>query len=140
MALLEIDTDDLHNAELCAWKEAEGEGAIGMRCVLHVIRNRAARWGKSIHDVIYQKNQFTSMSVPSDKRYNVKPPATLDTWITAQQIAPQVLSGDDWDITQGALYYANLATTTSGWFHDNIVARPDLHPDLLTQGHHTFFA
>lgn len=137
---LNADKDDLHSAALCAWKEARGEGTEGIRCVLHVISNRAHQWGKSVHDVIYEKNQFTSMSVPSDPEFNLQPPATFDTWIAAQDLAVKVLGGTDADPTHGALYYANLETVTSGWFHDNIVARHDLHPILLKQGHHTFFA
>ena len=56
---------DLDNAALCVWKEARGEKEMGMRAVAHILFNRIGAIGfpKTLHDVVYQKNAFTSMSV-----------------------------------------------------------------------------
>jgi spore germination cell wall hydrolase CwlJ-like protein len=42
-----------------------------MNAVAHVIFNRggAARFAKTLHEVIYGKNQFSSMSICTDPEY-----------------------------------------------------------------------
>jgi len=68
-----IEPIDIPVVALCVWKEARGEGEAGMTAVASVIFNRARDWSKSLHDIVYAKNQFTSMSVPSDPEFNLKP-------------------------------------------------------------------
>ncbi len=46
-------------------KKHAGKDREGMAAVVCVLFNRARAWGKSLHDTVYQRNQFTSMSVPS---------------------------------------------------------------------------
>ena len=70
---------------LCVWKEARGEGELGMKAVADVIVNRAKDQGN------------------------------------------------------GALYYANLAHVSSGWFEDNIVKNTVLHPQVAVIGKQTFY-
>jgi hypothetical protein len=50
-----------------------------MNAVAHVIFNRvgAAGFAKTLHEVIYGKNQFSSMSVCTDPEYNEASRATL---------------------------------------------------------------
>lgn len=138
---LDYDDNDLHSAALCAWKEARGEGPQGMRAVLHVLKNRCGHPGfaGTLHEVIYGKNQFTSMSVPSDPEFNLEPPRDADSWLTAQQFADQVFKNDDQDNTFGAHYYANMHNVTSGWFFEHIVKQSHDHPILAQIGKHTFF-
>lgn len=62
-----------------------------MRSVIHVIVNRAVSWSKSIHEVVYGKNQFTSMSVPTDPEFNLEPTRSLrdsdwQAWLYCQGI------------------------------------------------------
>lgn len=134
------DTNDIRSLALVAWKEARGEGSVGMQAVMHVIVNRVGQIGfaHTLHDVIYGKNQFTSMSVVSDPEYTLAPQSTDTSFISALSLAKLVLGGVDQDITNGAHYYANLKTATSGWFYNHIVTSPD-HPITATIGHHTFF-
>ena len=42
--------------------------------------------------------------------------------------------------TNGALYYANLEETTSGWFFRHIVEDPLNHPVRARIGHQVFYA
>ena len=130
---MEYDDNDIHSMALCVWKEARGEFAQGMRAVAHVIANRvgAPGFGKTLHDVIYGKNQFSSMSIPSDAEFNLIPPPNDPQFSFCMSLCPQVLGGSDEDITFGAKYYCNPATATSGWFARNI-AGPDGHG---TEGH-----
>jgi spore germination cell wall hydrolase CwlJ-like protein len=111
---------------LCIWKEARGEGQNGMRAVAHVIKNRVGTPGfaHTLHDVIYGKNQFTSMSIPSDPEFNLIPPPGDVQFAYCTTLCPQILNGSDEDLTFGAHYYENAATATSGWFTRNI-AGPD---------------
>lgn len=131
-----MDQNDIESLALCSWKEARGEGAIGCEAVMHVIVNRVGFPGfaKNIHDVIYGKNQFTSMSVPSDPEFNLIPAQDDDIFLECQQMAASVGK----DVTNGAHYYANLAEVTSGWFKEHIVDSPD-HPVTAVLGRHTFY-
>lgn len=123
---MEYDDIDIHSMALCVWKEARGEGTDGMRAVAHVINNRVGTTGfaRKLHDVIYGKNQFTSMSVPSDPEFNLIPPPGDLQFIYAQMMCREVMQGNDFDLTDGAHYYENAATATSGWF-GRVIAGPD---------------
>lgn len=129
-ALVTFDQDDIANAALCAWKEARGTGQDGMRAVLHVEKNRVAAAGfpKTLHEVIYQKNAFTSMSVATDPEYNLKPLAGDPQFSFCMITAPLVFNGEDPDLTAGAHYYLNPSEAASGWFFRNIVQNPEQHP------------
>jgi N-acetylmuramoyl-L-alanine amidase len=134
------DADDIHNLALVAWKEARGEGIAGCVAVMHVVINRVGKPGfaRTLHDVIYGKNQFSSMSIPSDAEFNLQPDNGA-IWQGCMTAAPNVLSGANPDPTLGALYYANLEYTTSGWFFNQIANNPSQHPETVKIGHHTFF-
>jgi len=136
------DADDRHSVALCAWKEARGEGQEGMRAVMHVIVNRAGHPGfaADVHGVVYGKNQFTSMSVPSDPEFNLEPKSDDLQFSYCSGIADSVLSGDDPDPTNGAHYYDNPRTATSGWFSRVIVGQPQLHPLTASIGRQNFYA
>ena len=130
---MEYDDADIHSMVLCVWKEARGEGMLGMRAVAHVIKNRVGAIGfpASLHEVIYDKNQFTSMSVPTDPEFNLTAPPNDPQFAYSVAICPSVLNGDDVDPTYGAHYYENAATATSGWFA-RVIAGPDGYG---TEGH-----
>ena len=135
------DSDDLHSAALCAWKEDRGDGETGMRAVLHVIANRVGfpGFGKTVHDVIYGKNQFTSMSVPSDPEFDLRPSSEDDAFSAAISLASNVFDGHDPDLTLGAHYYENEATATSGWFKTHIVDDPVNHKFCGKIGKQVFY-
>ena len=130
---MEYDVNDVHSMALCVWKEARGQFNIGMQAVAHVIKNRVGTPGfaKTLHDVIYGKNQFTSMSVPADREFNLIPPDGDAQFAYCMGLCPTVLSGDDADPTFGAHYYDNPKTATSGWF-TRVIAGPDGNG---TEGH-----
>lgn len=143
-ALQSYDQDDLDSIALCAWREARGEGEDGLRAVMHVIVNRAIAWygnhSESAHIAVYSKNQFTSMSCPSDPNFIRQPAPVDELWQYCQRTAPAVANGFDEDLTKGALYYANLRDEHSGWFRREILDQPEKHPLLATIGNHSFFA
>jgi spore germination cell wall hydrolase CwlJ-like protein len=140
------DQDDLDNAILCVWKEARGDGQAGMSAVANVIFNRVGAEGfpDTLHDVIYGKNQFTSMSVSTDPEFNLEPPLSGErdyaSYLEATDIVNQIVAGTADDPTNGALYYANLKESTSGWFFKHIVNDPTNHPLRATIGHQVFYA
>jgi N-acetylmuramoyl-L-alanine amidase len=139
------DQTDIDNASLCVFKEARGDGYAGMQAVAHVIFNRVGCVGfpHTLHDVIYQKNAFTSMSVPSDPEYNLAAPAPgapeYSWYASAQQIVNAIVDGADVDPTKHAHYYAYLKECTSGWFFNNIVDKPTIHPLTATIGKQNFY-
>jgi spore germination cell wall hydrolase CwlJ-like protein len=139
----QLDQDDIDSLALVGWKEARGEvaafGIDSVRAVMHTICNRVGTPGfaHTLHDCIYGKNQFTSMSVPSDPEFNLQPPDGDAIFAQCLSLAENILS--DTDNTGGAHYYANLQTMTSGWFERVIVDDPVNHPQTVVIGHHTFF-
>lgn len=136
-----LDSDDIYSAALCAWKEARGDGLTGMHAVLHCIKNRVGfpGFGHTLHDVIYGKNQFTSMSVPSDPEFNLSPPLYDVMFAGALALTNTVLTTDDDDPTRGAHYYENPKNATSSWFQKVIVGDPVHHPMTQKILHHTFY-
>jgi Cell Wall Hydrolase len=145
--MIPFDDNDLQSLALCAWKEARGEGCDGIRAVMHVILHRAIHWygnhAESVHAAVYAKNQFTSMSVPTDPEFNLQPAAGDAQFAYCLGKAPIILKEEDVDITQGALYYGDLKYCTSGWFWSNI-SGPDgkgtpAHPLKATIGKQAFF-
>ena len=142
---MEYDDHDIHSMVLCVWKEARGEGYLGMQAVAHVIANRvgAPGFAHTLHDVVFGKNQFSSMSVPSDREFNLIPPPGDLQFAYCISLCPQVLSKSDADPTYGAHYYYNRATATSGWF-SRVIAGPggngtEGHSLTAVIGKQTFF-
>ena len=139
--MIPYDTNDLHSMTLCMWKEARGDGLYACRAVGWVIFNRVGKPGfaHTLHDVIYGKNQFSSMSIPSDPEFNLQPAPGDQLFSGCMALALGILQGEDTDCTNGALWYGNLKTATSGWFFRTIVNDPTNHPVLATIGKQTFF-
>ena len=133
------DQDDVNSLALVAWKEARSERTVGMRGVMHVVVNRVSAVGfpKTIHDVIYQKNAFSSMTLIGDPEFNLQLAADDSFYAYCLQTAPQILNGTDPDNTFGAVWYANEANVTSGWYKTNIIDNP-AHPVTAVIGRQTF--
>lgn len=136
---MEYDQNDLESLSLVAWKEARGDGADAMRAVMHVIVNRVKAEGfpKNLHDVIYQKNAFSSMTVPSDREFNLQPAEDDTQFAYCKTVAPDVLDGIDFDLTCGAVFYANEKTMTSGWYKRNVIDAGK-HPVVAVIGKQIF--
>lgn len=103
--------------------EARGESYEGQVAVGAVILNRvkSSSFPNTIAGVIYQPGAFTAVS---DGQINV-PIAENSTVYKAAQDA---LNG--WDPTNGAIYYFNADTATSGWIWSR--------PLIKTIGKHRF--
>jgi len=142
-----LDANDRYSLRLVMWKEARGSGLAACFLVGHVCLNRVGKPGfaKTLHDVIYGKNQFTSMSVPSDPEFNLAPPANDAVWVALEHVVDNIVDADD--PTRGALYYANPRTMQpGGWFERNISGPGPgykgtlAHPLLIVEGRHYFYA
>jgi spore germination cell wall hydrolase CwlJ-like protein len=126
---------------LTMWREARGEGREGMRAVGHVIRNRV-RSGGTFGDwdhVITSKWQFSSLTAPGDSQLVRWPDSPDDKMTLALQLAEDIYTGADPDITEGSLWYANLGVvpaTSSFWA--SVVHNPQVEY-ATTIGNHTFY-
>ena len=120
-----IDQNDADLLALCLWREARGEGDAGMTAVCNVILNRVGKPGfaNTLHSVIMNKNQFSSMSIPSDAEYSLHPSAGDIQFAFCQTLAQQAQAGTLKDITLGAHYY-DVAGTKNGWF-TRVISGPD---------------
>lgn len=136
------DQNDIDLLALCTWKEARGEGELGCDAVMHVIKNRigATGFAHTLHDVVMGRNQFSSMSIPSDLEFNLQPKSDDAIYLHCVDMASKVLTGSETDPTHGAHYYVNLTTMQmDGWFERNIVLNRPSHPICAVIGRHTFF-
>ena len=138
-----IDTDQEALA-LCSWREASDQGDDGMRAVQHIIMNRVGKpgFGKTIQECIFGRNQFSSMSISTDPDFHRNPEPGDPQYAFCLTLAENIAT--DPDLTNGALWYANLRNVTSGWF-ERVISGPDGtgtadHPVLAKIGSHTFFA
>lgn len=135
---MQYDQNDLDNLILVAWKEARGDGADAMRAVMHVIVNRVRAEGfpKTLRSVLTQKNAFSCLN-PSDPEFNLQPAEDDTQFAYCKTVAPDVLDGMDFDLTCGAVFYANEKTMTSGWYKRNIIDSGK-HPVVAVIGKQTF--
>ena len=110
----EIDVVDAHWMALTMWGEGRGEGEAGMLAVGHVIRNRwqAKRHGAFVTDTVSQAWQFSAWNEGDPNRaamlnIDALPPGSRDhrLWLTAKQLAADILGGRSADPTGGALFY-----------------------------------
>lgn len=112
-----VDEAEVRLLAATAWGEARSEGAEGMRAVSHVIVNRVgSRFGEDIETVIRAPKQFSAWNRGDPNRRLVQNPERYatrginrTTWIEAQNIAREVLSGQSVDPTDGALFYHTRA-------------------------------
>lgn len=140
-----LDDADRYSLRLVGWKEARGDGIGAVFAVMQVVLNRVGQTGfaATLHDVIFGKNQFTSMSVPTDPEFNLAPPAADPVWVATAYVADNISGADD--PTGGALYYQNPRTAQAGgWFERHISGPAPWnglpgHPLLVTIGHHYFY-
>ena len=92
---------------LCLWREARGEGLIGMQAVANVLANRAAKHKTSCDDEVMKPLQFSSMTAPGDKQLLIFPNGGDEMWRKAQQLSAAAKAHSLIDLTHGAtLYYA----------------------------------
>jgi N-acetylmuramoyl-L-alanine amidase len=99
---------------LCIWKEARGEGPVGMQAVANVIANRVKRTGKTFTQIVLAPWQFTSMSVPNDPEFSIHPKPGDLVYAQASTLAQEAIAGTLRDVTQGAtLYYAPRSIKTT---------------------------
>ena len=82
--------------------EAANEPFVGQQAVANVVLNRlrAGRYGGSIEDVIFAKNQFEPWSTRRDELMAI--PSTTDTYRTADMAVEAALQGDP---TGGATHF-----------------------------------
>ena len=117
------DAEDSYLLAKIAMAEAEGEDVKGKALVILVVLNRVWTDGfpGTIHDVIYQKNQFSPIS---NGRFNRVEPDD-----ECYEALEMVMHG--WDESQGALYFESEKSA------DNWHSR---HLDyLFTHGGHRFY-
>jgi N-acetylmuramoyl-L-alanine amidase len=116
---------------LTMWREARGEGRDGMRAVGHVIRNRVdAAMGDWDH-VITKKWQFSSLTAAGDSQLIVWPDSPDGEFETAMNLAEDIFTNIDPDITVGATHYFNPHVVLPNWASQM--------KQVATIGNHVFY-
>lgn len=117
---------------LCLWREAAGEGAMGMLAVALVIRNRVYAGRGTWDQVITKPWQFSSMTAPGDPML-VRWPGGLDrSFLDALDIAEKVKDPNTPDITNGATMYYNPKVASPKWDFDRL-------KNVASIGRHVFY-
>lgn len=118
----EIDVVDAHWMALTIWGEARSGGEAAMRAVGHVIdnRRRAGLATRFVTDTVSEAFQFSCWNPGDPNRQAMMNVESLDRssedyrrWLTARQVAAEILSGRSVDPTAGALFYHSLAVAPS---------------------------
>jgi Cell Wall Hydrolase len=140
---LQMTTEDFIKALLAIlmYREDSSDGIQGMTAVGLVVRNRVkAGWnGGDWCAVMEAHNQFSSMVILGDPN-TIRWPETRDPLFLSVLVkTATIFDGTEPDITDGALYYANLSVPVGAWFLQNIVQNPAAHPRKGTVGQQTFF-
>jgi len=103
---------------LVVWREARGEGELGMRAVACSIRNRVrcpAWWGRDYAEVVTKKWQYSAMTAPGDSQL-VKFPAGNDReFAQALMIAHAILTGSVDNPVLGADSYYDDSIPAPKW-------------------------
>lgn len=100
---------------LTMWREARGEKRDGMRAVGHVIRNRVNAGQGDWDHVITKKWQFSSLTATGDSQLVVWPDSPDEVFETAMNLAEDIFSNMDSDITAGATHYFNPHVVLPDW-------------------------
>jgi hypothetical protein len=91
---------------LTAWRENRGGGAVGMRSVINVIQNGAAKHNCSLYDECTKHARYSSISMPGPESY-LWPKTGDPQMAVALDMAQQATENSLPDITGAAtLYYA----------------------------------
>jgi N-acetylmuramoyl-L-alanine amidase len=127
--------DDIDTVARTIWGEARGEGALGLRAVAHVIKNRVMRprwWGRNWRQVCTRPAQFSCWLVNDPNRDLLRKVGFTDPmYRQAYAIAASVMAGlDAEDITRGADHY-HAAGIEPAWL--------DASRRTGAIGHHIFY-
>lgn len=123
MPNIDLDSDDTYLLAKIAMAEAEGEGVKGKALVMMVVLNRVQsdKFPNSVSDVIFQKGQFSPVS---NGRYDgIEPDQECYE-------ALDLILFDEWDESQGALYFEN--GSASDWHRNHLQF-------LFQYGNHYFY-
>lgn len=125
--------------------EARGEPAQGMRAVGHVIMNRVNDRGfpDSVAKVVTQGNgsQFQAWRVGDPNRDRLLSVTSSDEMFAlALSISQEILAGQSFDPTNGAIIYFNPATSTNSSFVNAVLSQVDSGQAIqIDIGRHAFF-
>jgi hypothetical protein len=137
------DRSDITSLALVGWREDRGDGIEGCQAVMNVVCNRIGYPGfaRNLHDVVYGKNEFTSMSDPNNPEFRLYPDAADLLWVCCLRFACQLLSSKGAiDPSRGAHYYADLTyITPDGWFQKFVLDMPAKHPHTVTIGRQSYY-
>lgn len=111
------------------WGEARGTPKEGRTAIAWSIKNRVDdkknRWGKTYHEVILQRGQYSAFWEKSDKDPNrqalrdpigtAKNQADIDKWKETYQIAGGVINNGILDPTNGANHYYDDSISPPSW-------------------------
>jgi hypothetical protein len=136
-----MTTDDFIKSiiALALWREDRGGGLDGMIAVGCCLANRVKDWKQSWQQVLEGKNQLSSMTVKGDPETIVYPDTRDPLFIKLLAAINDIYGGRQKDLTNGSHWYANPAAITSGWFKENIVDQPAVHPVTARVGGQTFW-
>ena len=120
----EYTTEELDLLVQLAMAEAEGEDVEGKAHVIRVVLNRVQSdyFPDTVAKVIYQRNQFTSVN---SERWALEP--TEECYD-----ALDLVFHDNWDDTNGALYFEATSNGEDTWHSRNLEY-------LYTHGNHRFY-
>lgn len=127
-----MSVNDMYVWALCVWREARGDGHAAMLAVAWVMMNRLRdskhRWGSTMHDVVEDRLQFSSMTALGDPETVLWPsreraPADLEAFADAEIICMGLAgSSPGADPTGGAKWYFSKNIEKPHWANAMILS------------------
>lgn len=118
MQKLGWETWGAHLLALTVWREARGEGMLGMTAVAWCLRNRVERpkwWGATYGEVCTKAWQISSMTDPHDRQLTTWPKASDASFADALRIVPDVINGNVAHPAPGADSYYDASIPAPKW-------------------------
>ena len=122
---------------IVSWREARGEGLLGLLCVQCSIRNRVKRpswWGSTYPEVIRKSWQYSAMTAPGD-RMTISWPVTVNDqqFGLTRELAEVVYDDKITSPVPGADSYYSDVIPAPKWAAQ--------HPECFVEqiGHHKFY-
>ena len=102
---------------LCLWREARGESHDAKIAVAYSIMTRLASpsWGNSVHSVLFQRLQYSSLTYKDDPQLTTWPSDTDPSWEECMSVADTVLHRRVPNPIDGADSYHDTSIKPPSW-------------------------
>lgn len=121
---------------LAAWREGTHFGGhLPMQMIAHSLANRYKQGWGDWSGVLERMAMFSAIESIDQRQPDLQDP----NFVKLLQAIDGIVDGTAKDMTNGGLYFADLAKPVRDWFRENILDQPEAHPRCANNVTLTFF-